>query len=306
MRQIRIHHTTTYTYDSPVTFGPHALLLRPREGHDLRISSSQLNIAPAHTVRWRRDASDNSVAIVSFQEPSTVLSVESEVVVQHFDEAPLDFIVEEEALHFPFHYDPLERIDLLPYVTSVFPEDSQALHDWVQQFWQHGKVIETYVLLDQMNAAIATQMTYMMREAPGVQAPGVTLAQQNGSCRDFATLFMEACRLIGLAARFVSGYLHCPATEVGHGATHAWTEVYLPGAGWKGFDPTSGNVVGADHIPVAVHRHPETIPPVAGSFVGQLSQPPSLCVDVQVHTLTHEAGDDEVENVEERAGLRSA
>jgi transglutaminase-like putative cysteine protease len=96
---------------------------------------------------------------------------------------------------------------------------------------------------------------------------------------------MEACRLIGLAARFVSGYLHCPATEIGHGTTHAWAEVYLPGAGWKGFDPTTGEVVGINHIPVAVHRHPEAIPPVAGSFVGQLSAPPALSVNVQVQTL---------------------
>jgi transglutaminase-like putative cysteine protease len=128
-------------------------------------------------------------------------------------------------------------------------------------------------------------MAYQMREAPGVQTPGATVAQQSGSCRDFATLFMEACRLMGLAARFVSGYLHCPATEAGHGATHAWAEVYLPGAGWKGFDPTIGALVGVDHIPVAVHRHPEAIPPIAGSFVGQLAAPPALEVEVQVHTM---------------------
>lgn len=285
MRRIRIHHATTYTYDNLVTFGPHALLVRPREGHDLRIESSQLAMTPAYTVRWHRDAYDNSVAIVSYQEPSTILDVKSEVVVQHFDDAPLDFLVADAALHFPFHYDPGERLDLIPYVMSVFPDDSQVLHDWVRQFWQHGQIIETYVLLDQMNSAISAHMSYLMREAPGVQSPGMTLAQQSGSCRDFATLFMEACRLIGLAARFVSGYLHCPATEAGHGATHAWAEVYLPGAGWKGFDPTSGEVVGIDHIPVAVHRHPEAIPPIAGSFVGQLSEPPSLSVEVQVHTL---------------------
>jgi len=285
MRRICIHHTTTYTYGNSVTFGPHFLRLRPREGHDLRIESSQLSITPAYSIRWNRDAYNNSVAIVDYQEPSTLLNIESEVIVQHYDDAPLDFVVAPLGVYFPFHYDPAERLDLIPYITSVFPDDSQMLHNWVSQFWQHGQTMETYVLLDQMNTAIASNMSYFMREAPGVQSPVTTLAQYSGSCRDFATLFMEACRLVGLAARFVSGYLHCPATEIGHGATHAWAEVYLPGAGWKGFDPTSGEVVGSNHIPVAVHRHPEAIPPVAGSFAGQLSEPPVLNVDIQVTVL---------------------
>ena len=125
-----------------------------------------------------------------------------------------------------------------------------------------------------------------MREEPGVQSPAATLAQQRGSCRDVATLFIEACRYIGLAARFVSGYLQGSATNIGHGATHAWCEVYLPGAGWKGFDSTSGEVVGGHHIAVAVHRHPEAVPPVAGSFVGQLAHAPSMAVAVQVRELS--------------------
>jgi transglutaminase-like putative cysteine protease len=103
-----------------------------------------------------------------------------------------------------------------------------------------------------------------------------------GSCRDLATLFLESCRRLGIAARFVSGYQHGPATEAGGGATHAWAEVYLPGAGWKGFDPTHASVVGPDHIPVAVHRQPEAVPPVAGSFTGPQGETPVLTVDVQI------------------------
>jgi len=178
MRRIHIHHTTTYTYDNPVTFSSHALLIRPREGHDVRIESSQLAMIPAYTVRWHRDAYDNCVGIATYQEPSTILNIESEVIVQHFDEAPLDFLVADSALHFPFYYDPAERLDLIPYVTSVFPDDLQALQDWLRQFWQHGQLVETYVLLDQMNSAISTYMAYLMREVPGVQSPGMTLANR--------------------------------------------------------------------------------------------------------------------------------
>jgi transglutaminase-like putative cysteine protease len=141
---------------------------------------------------------------------------------------------------------------------------------------------ETYVLLDRLNRAIGKALGYAVREEPGVQSPAQTLERGQGSCRDYAALFMEACRHLGLAGRFVSGYLHAPATEAGRGATHAWAEVYLPGAGWKGFDPTGGEVAGARHIPVAVARHPERIPPVAGSFRGPGDAMPTLTVDVRV------------------------
>ena len=125
---------------------------------------------------------------------------------------------------------------------------------------------------------------FSVREAEGVQRPTETLETRAGACRDFAALFVDACRYQGLAARFVSGYSHGPATEAGNASTHAWAEVYLPGAGWKGFDPSSGEVTGSHHIPVAVARHPETVPPVSGSFVGQPQQP-KLSVDVQVVAL---------------------
>ena len=114
--------------------------------------------------------------------------------------------------------------------------------------------------------------------APGVQTPTETLLYGTGSCRDSAYLFMEAARRLGFASRFVSGYLHSPPSSANFGATHAWAEVFLPGAGWKGFDPTIGEVVGTNHIAVAVARMPESVPPVAGSFVG----PPGASLDVGV------------------------
>jgi len=283
MRRLKIKHTTTYEYSEAVQLQPHKLLLRPREGHDIRIDASQLEIFPAHRIKWQRDVYGNSVGVVTFAELSNTLSIVSEVWLQHYEDRPLDFLVADYAVNFPFHYDPEERVDLAPYLLSVYSfEDRAPLNQWLAQFWQPNQRPETYVLLDYINKAIANGFIYQMREEPGVQTPAKTLTIQSGSCRDYAALFIEACRHLGLAARFVSGYLHCPATEQGHGSTHAWSEVYLPGAGWKGFDSTTGQVVGSDHIAVAVHRHPRAIPPVSGAFIAKFQQSPMMTVAVQV------------------------
>jgi transglutaminase-like putative cysteine protease len=282
MRHLKIVHTTTYQYSEIVTLQPHKLLLRPREGHDIRIESSELEIAPSNKVKWQRDVYGNSVSMVHFFEPTDRLSVSSGIILKHYEDQPLDFLVMDYAVNFPFQYDPQERIDLGPYVLPLFVKDHPALQEWLTRFWQPGQVMETYVLLDQINNAIAQEFNYRMREEPGVQTPAETLVKQGGSCRDYATLFIETCRYLGLAARFVSGYLYSPATVQGNGSTHAWSEVYLPGAGWKGFDSTSGQVTGHDHIAVAVHRHPEAIPPVSGTFLATKPQLPVMQVTVQV------------------------
>jgi transglutaminase-like putative cysteine protease len=228
---------------------------------------------------------DNSVAVASFLDPSDRLTIESEVVIEHYEEAPLDFLVAAYAVNYPFLYTPEERVDLLPYEQPVYPNDQQALREWLSGFGFGQGPIETYAMLDRMNRALAGGLTYIVREEPGVQSPDQTLATRRGSCRDYAALFIEACRHLGLASRFVSGYLHAPATEEGNAATHAWAEVYLPGPGWKGFDPTIGEITGSRHIAVAVARHPETVPPVAGTFVGPSEPPPALIVNVQVVAL---------------------
>ncbi len=281
MQRLRISHSTEYQFAGPVTLEPHKLLLRPREGHDVHIETSRLTISPAHAVKWHRDVFDNSVAIVSFTEPADRLTIESEVLINHFESAPLDFVVEEYALNYPFQYQLEERADLLPYQQPAYPNCEHGVAEWVRSFGFGSGPIETYAMLDRMNRAIAAGFVSSVREAEGVQRPTETLAWHTGACRDFAALFVDACRYQGLAARFVSGYSHGPATEAGNASTHAWAEVYLPGAGWKGFDPSSGELTGSHHIPVAVARHPETVPPVSGSFVGEPQQP-QLSVDVQV------------------------
>jgi transglutaminase-like putative cysteine protease len=284
VQRIRIKHLTAYVFSSAVTLNQHRLLIRPREGHDVRIESSKLHISPAFSIKWQRDVFDNSLAVVNFQAVSTnKLTIESEVVILHYEQAPFDFLLEDYAVNYPFNYAIEEQADLLPYQQLIFVQDQTIIHQWLQQFNYYG--MNTFAMLMMFNQAISQQFRYQIREEPGVQSPAFTLQQMSGSCRDYATLLMEACRCLGLASRFVSGYLHAPATEVGNATTHAWVEVYLPGTGWKGFDPTSGEVIGNKHIAVAVARNPEAVPPVSGSFIGSSLISVNLIVNVQVNLL---------------------
>lgn len=283
MQRLRIKHVTEYLFPTEVTLNQHRLLLRPREGHDVRIESSKLEISPAYTIKWQRDVFDNSLAVVNFLERADTLRIASEVVIQHYEHAPYDFLVEDYAANYPFLYAVGEQVDLASFQQPVFFNEQHIINHWLQQLGLHG--METFALLVKMNQVIHSQFRYQMREEPGVQSPSQTLNQRSGSCRDYATLFIEACRCLGLASRFVSGYLHAPATEAGNATTHAWVEVYLPGTGWKGFDPTAGEVTGSHHIAVAVARDPESVPPVSGSFIGLGLMLPKLLVNVQVNLL---------------------
>ena len=282
MRRMKILHRTYYNFSGVVTLQPHRLLLRPREGPELRIESSSLQISPTAQLRWFRDVYDNAVAIASFAEPAGQLAIICESIVEQFDETPLDFMVADSAVNYPFQYD-IESLQVLhPYLEPT-AGDQTALRAWVSQYWHQGEQLQTYGLLDRLCNAIKQTMRYQVREEPGVQSPAETLARGTGSCRDFANLFMQAARHLGLAARFVSGYLNAPYADGRAGSTHAWAEVYLPGAGWKGFDPTSGEIAGSRHIAVAVARLPEVVSPVTGAFVG----PPgsALTVGVWVNEL---------------------
>jgi transglutaminase-like putative cysteine protease len=285
MKRLKIQHLTEYIFPTTVTLQQHQLLLRPREGHDLRIESSILNISPAYQIKWYRDVFDNSRATVTFSQPSDKLTIASEVVIQHYEEAPLDFWIDDYAVNYPFSYAQADWEDLAAFQRPSYENDQHRVTQWLTQLGLKNVSIKTFELLTRMNQAIFTQFRYQIREEPGVQTPTTTLNNGSGSCRDYATLFIEACRNLGLASRFVSGYLHAPATEAGNASTHAWAEVYLPGTGWKGFDPTTGEVTGTHHIAVAVSRDPEAIPPVAGSFIGPNLQP-RLVVAVQVNLLS--------------------
>ena len=283
MRRLEIIHRTRYGFPATVRLGPHRLLLRPREGAELRIELSKLDTVPSATIRWLRDAYDNSVAIATFEEATTQLEISSEVIVQHYDETPLDFVVSDFAVTYPFDYDADATAALQPYLSCPAPADQAALGAWVNKWWKRGEPVQTYGLLDRLCTGIHQTLSYQMREQPGVQPAAETLARGVGSCRDFATLLMEAARFLGLAARFVSGYLNAPSPDGSSGATHAWTEVYLPGAGWKGFDPTLGELVGSKHIAVAIARLPDAVSPVTGSYFGDMGA--ELTVGVWVKEL---------------------
>ena len=288
MKNLSIHHSTQYSFSHPVRLAPHTLLIRPRVGHDVRIEASTLVIDPIPTqIRWQRDLYGNSVARVEFPESDTcTLGITSEVTLQQFDIEDYHLQISEFAEEWPFQYGSLERLDLLSFQTPSFLRDQAQVGQWVDAILAEQSDWQTADLLKRLANETATNFQYAMREEEGVQSPSETLNRRGGSCRDYATLFIEACRYLGLAARFVSGYLHAPDLAFAAGSTHAWSEVYLPGLGWRGFDNTSGRLAGPDHIATAIARHPEIVPPVSGSFTGPAEVTSTLSVTVNVCELT--------------------
>ncbi len=286
MKRYRIFHQTRYDFSGNVQLLPHTLRLRPREGHELRMESSRLDISPPATLRWQRDVEGNSVATATFNTRATSLQINSEVIIQQYDQTPYDFLVADYAVDYPFSYTDEDTVILAPYFSGPDTAGTGSLADWVAEIWQPDESLQTFALLLRLNQRIYEQLSYRVREEEGVQSAEETLAYGTGSCRDAACLFMAAARQLGFAARFVSGYLYSdPASGQAPqaGSTHAWAEVFLPGAGWKGFDPTIGNIVGAEHIAVAVARLPESVPPVAGAFHGLPGA--SMSVNVAVNAL---------------------
>lgn len=268
MQKFRILHRTYYNFSHPVELGTHTLRLRPREGPNLRIESSSLSITPSAAISWHSDIEDNSIATVDFTTPTSQLAVESDLVVQQFLENPFNFLIETYAVQFPFSYREEDWFILAPYAAGPSYGSGSAIATWASGIWDGRETIQTISLLLRIADRIRSDTQYGIREEPGVQDPSDTLTRASGSCRDFAALFIAAARHFGLAARFVSGYLVAAPNNFDYGATHAWAEVYVPGAGWKGFDPTLGIMTASDHIAVAVSRLPDTVPPIAGSFVG--------------------------------------
>jgi transglutaminase-like putative cysteine protease len=282
---LRISHRTTYRYNRPVSLSPHRLMLRPRESRELRLVSMNLTITPNARVTWARDVSDNWVATVDFNADAAHLVIESTALIELDATAWPVFPVAAGAQTYPFTYDQDEWTDLGALATPLHTDSGGQLRDWAQGFVR-SKPTDTLALLKDINAGVSSWVSYQSRDDEGTQSPLQTLERRWGSCRDLAVLFVGAVRSLGFGARIVSGYLYrADAGTVGSsdaGTTHAWAEVYVPGAGWITFDPTNRGVGGANLIPVAVGRDIAHVMPVSGSFIGMSDAYAGMTVQVSV------------------------
>ncbi|MCZ6887311.1 MAG: transglutaminase family protein [Gammaproteobacteria bacterium] len=293
MRRLTVEHRTKYRYRRPVQFGEHRLMFRPRDSHDLRLQDAVLKIGPRAEVRWLHDVFNNSVAVAKFQEPADVLDLESIIVVDRYPFAGLEFPIEPFAQTIPFSYPAREVPDLGRTIERHYSDPERKVTDWTRRsLSQNSGTTNTEEFLLAVTRAIRDEFDYQTRFEPGVQSPVETLERGAGSCRDFALFMMEAVRSVGLAARFVSGYLYDstidggPSDVSGAGSTHAWVQVYLPGAGWVEFDPTNGSYGGHNLVPIAVAREPGQAAPVSGTFDGAAEDFIGMTVEVTVRAVS--------------------
>lgn len=343
MGVLSVRHRTTYHYAEPVELGEHRMMFRPRESHDLRLIRTRLSITPQPAdLHWRHDVFDNSVAVANFDCATTWLQFDSMVTLEHVETRLPDYALEIPARRFPFAYPRDEWPDLAPALQR--PEPSVQVDEWAARFAPPGFLrpgfahpgfahpefahpelahaepsaagtLGTMDLLRAMALGIRQQLRYLRRVERGVQTPAETLRRGSGTCRDFAWLMIDAVRSLGLAARFVSGYIYvpdaappapvaaisidrpadrpidgpidAPPAMADGGATHAWLQVYLPGAGWIDFDPTNSIVGNRNLIRVAVAWDPASVLPLWGTFIGAPGS--ALGMEVSV-AVTEEPG----------------
>ena len=297
MKILTVRHLTIYRYKQPVSFGEHRMMLRPRDSYDQRLIEARLVIEPEPTtLNWMHDAFGNCVAIARFSGRAAELKFDSTIRLDHERNNALEFELEDYALDYPFSYSSEEIPDLSRAIERQYLDRERDVDRWAHQFLRKQGPTGTRELLATMTHAIHERFTYVSRAEAGTQDPEVTLRLGSGSCRDFALLMMEAVRSLGLAARFVSGYL-APSGRVdlkrlGGESTHAWLEIYLPGAGWVEYDPTNGLIGNEELIRVAVVRDPRQAVPISGTWTGFPSDFIDMTVDVAV-TPDDEAPEEE-------------
>jgi transglutaminase-like putative cysteine protease len=284
-----VKHITQYSYKRPVAFGQHRVLFRPRDSFDQRLLDATMAIDPEPLqVRWIHDVFGNCIALVDMDGPSDRLRFETNIRLDHTRQVPIDFEIDSEALTYPFSYDEEEQPDLSCTIARYYDDPNGDVSQWAQQFIGAGASGQTGHVLMTLCFAIHESFSYARRVERGTQTPIETLQRRQGTCRDFALLMMEAARSLGFAARFVTGYIYVPdrdgSTTLGGGSTHAWCQVYLPGAGWVEFDPTNGIVGNRDLIRVGVARDPRQAIPLWGSYDGSADDFDDMIVQVNVTT----------------------
>ena len=283
MAFFRIQHHTSYRYSQPVRLGPHRLVLRPRESLELRLVSMDIRTNPPCRISWAGDVFGNAIATAEFDTMSDTLEIESSAELE-LTSAPWPvFPIAASATNYPFSYSDEERTDLGALLSLQYPASMGRVSSWAAGFVR-SRPTDTLALLKDLNAGISATASYQAREDEGTQPPARTLDLGRGSCRDFAVLFVEAARALGFGARIVSGYIFNSGQAIGAGTTHAWGEVFVPGAGWITFDPTNRQMGGHNLIPVAVARDLAQAMPVSGTFFG--GGQASLTVGVSVTQQT--------------------
>ena len=271
--QVAVNHRTSYAYDRRVTLSPHVVRLRPAPHCRTPVRSYSLRIDPAdHFLNWQQDPHGNHLARAVFQSPARRLTIEVDLVAELTVINPFDFFLEASAETFPFEYEPWLARDLRPFLETEAPGPELRKH----LAGVDTRPRRTVDFLVALNQQLERRIDYVIRMEPGIQACEDTLARGRGSCRDSAWLLVQVLRHLGLAARFVSGYLIqlVPDVKPLEGPAgpardftdlHAWVETYLPGAGWVGLDPTSGMFAAEGHLPVAATAEPATAAPISGS-----------------------------------------
>ncbi len=284
-----IEHSTEYRFRQEVEFGMHRLTFRPRDGHDMRVLATELDVSPpARRVDLVHDVYGNSVALIHPSQRDSTLRITCRFTVDHLGSTVFDLPAATESMWMPPSYSAAERLALTPFMVPSFKDPGHAVRAWAQPFAtqgsqgsQDGGPRQTIALMTQ---TIRSGFSYAMREEEGVQTPQQTLAMRTGACRDFATLMIDALRQLGIAARFVSGYLYSPASQgnLGGGATHGWVQVYLPDCGWFPVDPTNNLIGGSDLIRVAFGRDASEVAPLSGEWFGNPDDYIGMKVDVSV------------------------
>jgi transglutaminase-like putative cysteine protease len=281
-----ITHTTEYRFHKSVGLGPHRLTFRPRDDHDMRVLATSLDIQPqAQRIDMLSDVYGNSVAIVLPGGASDHLKITAKFTVDHLGTLAFALPTAAESMWMPPAYRRNELMALHPFMVPSYDDTDHALRQWAQPFANQGVASggprET---VRRMTEAIRDRFEYRRRDEEGVQTPQQTLHSKSGACRDLATFMIDALRHIGIAARFVSGYVYVPASEgiLGGGATHAWVQCYLPDCGWFPADPTNNLIGGNELIRVAVSRHASEVSPLSGQWFGAPNDAAGMTVDVQV------------------------